>query len=129
MDITTTSFALQPEHELRIETEPGGSPTTVILRSGTAEIFGAHAGALAAVWQVAKQIATASLALFWQWMRPQPFGRTRLRLIRRTHAGAEIAVGQRVTLTGQKIAVFSWHGAQIDLEGKPAHACAPGDAF
>lgn len=29
------------EHELRIETEHGSNPTTVILRSGAAEIFGA----------------------------------------------------------------------------------------
>lgn len=42
MDITLSSFTVPPEQELRIETEPGGSPVTVLLRSGHAEIFGAQ---------------------------------------------------------------------------------------
>eukprot|EP00232_Nephroselmis_pyriformis_P020426 CAMPEP_0182882620 /NCGR_PEP_ID=MMETSP0034_2-20130328/17893_1 /TAXON_ID=156128 /ORGANISM="Nephroselmis pyriformis, Strain CCMP717" /LENGTH=418 /DNA_ID=CAMNT_0025015723 /DNA_START=12 /DNA_END=1265 /DNA_ORIENTATION=- len=32
--------------------------------------------------------------------------------------GAEIAVGQKVSLTGQKLAVYTYHGAQLEVDGE-----------
>jgi len=36
--------------------------------------------------------------------------------------GSEIAVGMKVKISGQKFAVFTWHGAEVELEGTPESA-------
>ncbi len=46
-----------------------------------------------------------------------------LRRLRRT--GCEVAVNQRVALSNQKVALFTWHGATVELEGSPDIACVP----
>ena len=33
--------------------------------------------------------------------------------------GCEVAVGQRVALSNQKVAFFTWHGATVEVQGKP----------
>ena len=38
-------------------------------------------------------------------------------------AGCEVAVNQRVALSHQKVALFTWHGATVELEGSPDIAC------
>ncbi len=45
--------------------------------------------------------------------------------LRRTRAGCEVAVNQRVALSNQKVALFTWHGATVELEGSPDIACVP----
>jgi hypothetical protein len=37
--------------------------------------------------------------------------------------GCEVAVGQRTALCAQKVALFTWHGATVELEGAPDIAC------
>ena len=34
-------------------------------------------------------------------------------------------MNQRVPLSGQKVALFTWHGATVELEGSPELACVP----
>jgi len=43
----------------------------------------------------------------------------------RARPGTEVAVNQRVALSQQKVALFSWHGATVELEGKCELACVP----
>jgi hypothetical protein len=33
--------------------------------------------------------------------------------------GCEVAVGQRVALSNQKVAFYTWHGATVEVQGKP----------
>lgn len=33
--------------------------------------------------------------------------------------GTEVAVGQRISLSGEKVAVFTWTGATVQIEGAP----------
>jgi hypothetical protein len=44
-------------------------------------------------------------------------------------AGCEVAVGQRVTLSHQKVALFTWAGATVELEGSPDIACVAASGF
>jgi hypothetical protein len=37
--------------------------------------------------------------------------------------GCEVAVGQRTALCAQKVALFTWHGATVELEGAPDISC------
>ena len=38
---------------------------------------------------------------------------------RSPRTGCEVAVNQRVALSHQKVALFTWHGATVELEGSP----------
>ena len=33
--------------------------------------------------------------------------------------GAELSLGSKVTVRGQSVAVFTWHGCRVQLDGEP----------
>ena len=99
----------------------GDKPVYLTLRAGAGEIFGARATrARRALRGVGAHVAPAALG---RSCSSRVLG---LRLVapavltpRSPRTGCEVAVNQRVALSHQKVALFTWHGATVELEGSP----------
>jgi hypothetical protein len=105
----------------------GDKPVYLTLRAGSGEIFGAHATrAWRALRGAAACDAPASAAQQLQQPRTRVAALGEASLTRRCRrSGCEVAVNQRVALSHQKVALFTWHGATVELEGSPDIAYAP----
>ena len=103
----------------------GDKPVYLTLRAGAGEIFGA--GATRARRALRGVGARATPAAPGCSCSSRVLG-LRLRCAaaltpRSPRAGCEVAVNQRVALSHQKVALFTWHGATVELEGAPDIAC------